>query len=315
MWVLQCSEIAMIDGVRHIRGFLAVARLGSFTRASIQLHVSQPALTVQLQQLESSLGVKLLDRNKRKVALTQAGEELLIPLECVLNDIESVMSSTRDVSRLNSAIVTVAAVPSVAASLLPYALRDFCRAYPTVSVHLKDSTGNLAELVKQGEVDFGVGGPFQQDSSINTETLYREPICMFAPKEHPLAGKPTITLRELVTHPLILPQRNSDLRDILEPVLQQRGLSLEQCHETSHLGTTVGMVNAGLGIAILPLRAIDCFHSTNVRCIRIVKPKMERRVVIATKIGRSLPPAAEKLIKILRQNVRKFHLSDRKRPI
>ena len=304
----------MLDGIRHIRGFLAVARLGSFTQASLELQVSQSALTVQIQQLETSLGVKLLDRNKRNVALTQAGEELLTPLERVYHDIESVMSTSHNLLE-HGAIVTVATVPSVAAGLLPRALCEFCRLYPTVSVHLKDSTGNLIDQLKRGEVDFGIGGPFRLDPSINAQTLYREPICIFTPKDHPLASRRTITLRELAEQPLILPQRNSDLRDILEPVLQDRGLSLQPFHETSHLSTTIGMVNAGLGIAVLPLRAIDSFHSSEVSCIQIVRPRLERRVLIATKVGRSLPWAAKKLIDILRETVRKLHLSHRRRPI
>jgi len=315
LFVLQYSKIQMIDGVRHIRGFLAVARLGSFTRASIELHVSQPALTVQVQQLENALGVTLLDRNKRKVALTQAGQDLLVPLERILTDVESIMTSSRDLAELRRGIVTVAAVPSLAATLLPRALCDFSRAYPGVSVRLKDSVGNLIELVRQGEVDFGVGGAIQRDRSVATQDLYTEPICVFAPMNHPLASKRTITLRELVEHPAILPQKHSSLRNILERALEQQRLSLRPFHETSHISTTIGMVNAGLGIAILPLRAIDCFLSANVRCIAIIKPTLERRVVIATKAGRSFSPAVEKLIEILHHTVQQLRLRDRKRAV
>ena len=80
----------MINDLRHIRAFLALARAGSFTRAAAELNMSQPTLTVQIQQLEGALGVKLFDRNKRHVALTQAGRDLLVPLERILIDVEAI---------------------------------------------------------------------------------------------------------------------------------------------------------------------------------------------------------------------------------
>ena len=85
----------MIHDLRHIRAFLTLARAGSFTRAAAELHMAQPTLTVQIQQLETAVGVKLFDRNKRHVALTQAGRDLLVPLERILVDIEAIATKTR----------------------------------------------------------------------------------------------------------------------------------------------------------------------------------------------------------------------------
>ena len=305
----------MIDGLRHLRGFLAVARLGSFTRASLELHVSQPALTVQVQQLEAALGVALLDRNNRKVALTRAGQELLIPIEHVLVDIESIMSHSRDLAGLRRGIVTVVAVPSLAATLLPLALCEFSQTYPGVSIRLRDSVGNLVNMVKDGDVDLGIGGTIQRDPSVTTQELYTEPICGFAPMNHPVAKKQMITLSELVEHPVIVPQEQSSLRMILERALEQQGLSFRPFHETSHISTTIAMVNAGLGIAVLPIRAIDCFLSKNVRCVAIRKPSLKRRVVILSKAGRSFSPAVSKLIEILHRRAHQFahHVSPRDR--
>src|SRR5262245_45143532 len=128
----------MIDGFRQVRAFLAVARLRSFVRAAAELHVSQPALTVQVQQLERELGVKLLERNNRNVALTQAGEDMLLPLERLLIDAESIMGRGRDLATLRRGVLTVAAVPTVASALLPPVLREFCAAYPGITVRVRD---------------------------------------------------------------------------------------------------------------------------------------------------------------------------------
>jgi LysR family carnitine catabolism transcriptional activator len=216
------------------------------------------------------------------------------------------MGASRDLAELRRGIVTVAAVPSLAATLLPRVVAEFSQSYPGVSVRLRDSGASLIELVKSGDVDLGVGGDTNRDPAVAIEDLYAEPICVFALPNHALAGLRSVTLEEVTKHPMILPQRHSSLRTILQRALDQRKLSFHRFHETSHLSTTIGMVNAGLGIAIMPLRAIDCFLSSSIRCIPIREPALERRVVIATKAGKSVSPAVQKLIEILHRAVREF---------
>src|SRR4029077_525799 len=118
------SETQMSRELRHIHALLEVARRGSFTRAAAELRVSQPALTVQVRQLEAQLGVSLFDRNKRRVALTQAGRDLVAPLERVIFDFESVIANTRDFVEHRRGIVAVSALPSIAAGLLPRAMKQ-----------------------------------------------------------------------------------------------------------------------------------------------------------------------------------------------
>jgi LysR family transcriptional regulator, carnitine catabolism transcriptional activator len=292
--------MAIIDGLRHLRSFITVARVSSFTRAARELNISQPALSVQIRQLENELGIALLDRNKRKVTLTEAGRELLGPLERIFMDVESIMSTGRDFAKLRRGIVTVAAVPTLAATLIPRALGDFSRAYPGISVRLRDSLGaSLAELVKDGDVDFAVGGEMPENPDVVTEHLFSERVCLFAPIKHALARKQIVTLRELATYPVILPEKHTSVRVLIERAFDQQKLSLRPLHETGHISTTMRMVNAGIGIAILPARAMECFLSTNIRCISITRPIIERHVVIAAKAGRSRSPAVQKFIEIL----------------
>lgn len=290
----------MIHGLRHIKGFLAVAHCGNFTRASIALGVSQPALTVQIQQLEESLGVTLLDRNKRTVTLTQAGEEMLAPLERLLADAEAIIGTGRDHAELRRGTVTVAAVPSLAATLVASSLALFCRAYPGISVRLRDSR-SIVELVKGGEADLGIGGDTQRDPSVAIEELYAEPICVFVPKTHPLAIRTFVPLADVAQYPVIMPQRQGSLRTILQRAIDQRRVHLKHFHETNHLTTTMGLVNAGLGVGILPRRALECFPASELACVPITDPPLERRVVIATRAGRSVSPAVQKLIETVRE--------------
>ena len=304
-FVLLYFEIQMIDGMRHIKAFLAVARLGNFTRASVELHVSQPALTVQIKQLESYLGVSLFDRTKRNVEITQTGRDLLVPLERILIDVESVRSATHDLGHLRRGLVTVAVMPSIAAKFLPLAISDFSKSYPGVSVRVRDVVaGNILQLVKEDEVDFGIGSQLRDDRDIVTQHLFTEQICVFAPVKHPLAYRRTASLRELANYPLIVTEKDTSVRWILERALEQHKLSLRALHETNHMSTAIGMVNCQLGVAILPLAARDCGPCAGIRCIPIRGPELTREIRIVARIGRSFSKASEKLIEILKSLAR-----------
>lgn len=298
---------AMIDGLRQVRAFLAVARLRSFVRAASELHVSQPALTVQVQQLEHTLGVKLLERNNRNVALTQAGEDMLLPLERLLIDVEAIMGRGRDLATLRRGILTVAAVPTVAAALLPQALRDFAAAYPGITVRVRDDVAaNFIDLVRSGAVDIGIGGQLPHDQTIATQDLFADPICVFAPARHRLARKRQVTLRDVVDEPLILPSCALSIRATLDGGLQQQGLWVRPIYETNHFSTAVGMVDAGLGVSLLPQIAYACYPAANVRCVPIANPAMKRRIVIAAKEGRQSSPAVERFVEILRRRTLEY---------
>jgi DNA-binding transcriptional LysR family regulator len=168
--------------------------------------------------------------------------------------------------------------------------------------------------VKSGEVDFGIGGDMHRDPMIKVEDLYVEPMCVFAPMTHPLAARRRVTLAQVAKYALILPQPPSSLRAILDRALEQQKLVLRPLHETSHLSTTIGMVNAGLGITILPLRAIECFHSSSIRCIEIYKPVIQRSVVIATRLEYTPSPAVKRLIEILHRRAKELPRGTGARP-
>ncbi|MFP5249533.1 MAG: LysR family transcriptional regulator, partial [Acidobacteriota bacterium] len=173
----------MIDDLRHIRAFLTAARTGNFTRAAVEMHISQSAFTVQIRQLEDALGVALFDRSKRRVALTSAGRELLVPLERVLVDVESIVSCTRELAGLRRGIVHVGVLPSMAVGLLPEAIRKFSQVHPGITVQVSDIVGEkLIEAVKKEEVDFGVGCRIRVDREIKTTPLFADRLCAFVPK-------------------------------------------------------------------------------------------------------------------------------------
>jgi LysR family carnitine catabolism transcriptional activator len=293
----------MTAELRHIAAFLAVARLSSFTRAAAVLRVSQPALTVQIKQLEEAFGVRLFDRDNRSVALTPAGRELVAPLERIMHDFETVAGHARDLAGHRRGLVTLAALPSIAAGLLPRAIRALSDRHDGIVVRVRDVTaGKIVDLVKSGEVDFGIGSVIRPDPDLTSQPLLSDRLCAFAPATHPIARKKRhITLRELSGYPLILTSHDSSVRQIVERALEQARLAAHVAQEATYMTTAIGMVRAGLGIAVLPESALAGDAADGIRAVAITTPQLRREISILTSAGRSLSPAAQKLIEVLRR--------------
>ena len=290
----------MIHDLRHVRAFLAAARHGNFTRAAMELHISQSAFTVQIRQLEDTLGVVLFDRSKRRVALTSAGRELLQPLERLIVEAESIVSRTRQLAGLRRGIVNVAALPTVAARLLPNAIKRFAKAYPGVAVQISDIVGErLIEAVKKEEVDFGIGSRIRADREISAKPLFADKLCAYAPTEHLLARQETVVLKDLATFPLIVTGKDSSVRELLEKSLKREKTTFRIAYETNYMTTAIGMVRAGLGIAILPESAVYLENAGEMRSLPIVRPTLSRKIEIIQRKDRSLSPAATRLVEII----------------
>lgn len=291
----------MLQGIRHIRAFLAVARLGSFTRAAAELHVSQPTLTVQIRQLEEALKVRLFDRNKRQVLLTQVGRDLLPSLAQVLTDLEVVISASQDLANLRRGSVSIATLPSVAAGLLPMTIRRFAASFPDVAVHVSDVVADrILQLVKAEEVDFGIGSRLGPDRDIDVVDFLSDQLCVFFPEDHPLAGLPHPTLRDVAAYPLILTARGTSVRTMVDRALEKEELEIALACETNYMSSAVGLVRAGLGVSILPESAVHAAACEGIRMAAIRTPGLTRKIGIIRKRNRSLSPAAESFVQVLK---------------
>lgn len=287
----------MIHDLRLIRAFLALARAGSFTRAASELHMSQPTLTVQIQQLETGLGVKLFDRNKRHVALTQAGRDLLVPLERILIDVEAIATNAEELLEHRRGLVTVAALPSVAAGLLPRAIKKLTEEYPGITVRVYDGVAStVAAMVRSGQVDFGISSQTYGDRELTSHVLMMDRLCAVVASNHPLARKRSMTLHELAKHPLILMVKDSSSRQIVDLAFDREGLVGNVAYETTYGTSVAGFTQAGLGIGILPesMAAPSRLHQ-----LRIRGEKLTRRIGIVMRAGRSLSPTADRLKRTL----------------
>lgn len=290
---------------KHIEAFLAVARLGHFTRAAAALQVSQPALTTHVRQLEETLGITLFDRNNRRVQLTQAGRDLVAPFERLSLDLASIVKHAHDLAAHRRGVILVAALPSVAAVVLPRVISALAEKHPAIVVRVRDAiAGRVLELVKSGEVDFGIGSLIRPDPEVVEEPLFTDRLCAFARLDHPLARRRSVRLRDLGVHPLILTGQDTSVRQIIERTLEQERLPVRVAQEATYMTTAIGMVRAGLGVAILPESALAAEAATpGLRMLTIRDPELTRQIGLLRRKERSLSPAAQRLVDLLRAAV------------
>ncbi|NIF28180.1 LysR family transcriptional regulator [Pantoea sp. Tr-811] len=288
----------MKNALQHIRAFLTVAQRGNFARAADDLHLSPSALTVQIRQLEGWLGVALLERSPRHVALTAAGREALPAMEKLLLDLGNIVNASQDLAAIRRGVVTVAALPSLCAGALPERLAVFRQGFPGIEVRLRDLVAErITERVRDGDVDFGLGVRAGLGHGLAFAPLLHDRLCLFVPTDHPLA-RGEVSLGDLDGQPMILTGRDSSVRAQIEQVFRDRGLVLRAAMEANYMSTVLALVRNGLGIALLPESADDGEQ----RLVRrqLDEPGLERELGVITRSESSLSPAALRLVECLK---------------
>ncbi len=280
--------------LRQIRGFLAIAQLGSFTKAASALNLSQPSLTVQIRQLEANLGLRLLDRNTRSANLTPVGRELLPTFRRILGELDTAVTGAKDIAAKKRGIVRLACLPSFAATVLPMAMAEFLARYPGIRFIIKDAVGRrIAALVKDEIVDFGVTAGEIADPELNVSELMEDRMHAIFPRDHPLARKRRITPALMAQYPLILMDEESTVRQVVEAGFAAAGLTAVPAFEATYMATAVGMVRAGLGITILPSTAVEASPTEQLASRPIKAAGFTRKIWAVRRSGRSLTPSAE----------------------
>jgi DNA-binding transcriptional LysR family regulator len=283
--------------LRQVRAFLTVARVGSFTRAAGLLHISQPALTVQIRKLEESLDTRLFDRTSRSVALTAMGRDLLPVLQRATEDLDAVLFNAHGISAGKRGVVRIAALPSFAASLLPAIILRSRRSNPALSFVVKDAIASrVNEMVRAEDVDIGLTGGDLSDAEIDVIHSGQDRLCLVYPSNHPIARRRKIAIQHLVEVPLVLTTTGTSVRATVDAAFARLGrLPMVAC-EATYMMTAVAMVRAGLGLSILPASARGIRAEPGLRARRIDDPSFVRSVAFIKKKGRTLPTAAQSFL-------------------
>ncbi|MBP7565299.1 MAG: LysR family transcriptional regulator [Burkholderiaceae bacterium] len=279
---------------RDLEAFLALADLHSFTRAAARCHLSQSAFSTRIASLEDALGARLFDRTTRSVELTQAGELFLESARRLHGDFREVVTDFRDHTSRRKGRVAVAALPSTASAWLPAVFARFHADNPGIKLTLHDVVSDAClALVRDGTVDFAIASRPPAGEDMEAHLLSEDRFCLVCHESHPLAAKATLKIRDLAPHGFIHLTRDSSVRQHLETAFHP--MQMNTVLQLDHLATVAGMVQAGLGITVVPELTLFQFTRPGlvVRPLRIAG--LFRSIYVVRRRGKSLSFAAAAL--------------------
>jgi DNA-binding transcriptional LysR family regulator len=243
--------------LRQLKVFDAVARHLNYTRAAEVLHLTQPAVSMQVKQLEESLGVALFEQLGKRIHLTEAGQEVLGYARTItqqLDELEAVLDGLKGVSggRLRIAVATTANY------VIPTLLGGFSRRYPDVTVAL-DVTNreSLLRQLAENTVDLVIMGRPPAELDVEAEPFMDNPLVVVAPPGHPLAGKKKIPLARLQEETFLVRESGSGTRMAMERFFNERGMRLKTGMEVGSNEAIKQSVQAGLGLGLLSRATIE----------------------------------------------------------
>ena len=287
--------------LRQLRVFIEVAKRQSFSRAGDGVGLTQSAVSRCVRELETEIGVKLIDRTTREVQLTDVGSNLVATLARLLTDLDDALREVRDIGEQRRGRVVVAASPTVACRLMPHIVAECGRQFPYVTLGLRDDVqSDVVRKIRSAEVDFGVIiGPFADDD-MESEVLMSDSFCVVVRADHPLAAREGAAWKDLDGEQLVMLDHASGSRPLIDAVLSEHGVNARIVQELRHPATVYGLVEAGVGISVLPWLALPLPQGSSL-VARPLTPRAERTVELVRRRDRSLSPAAEAVWGLIRQ--------------
>jgi len=241
---------------RQLRIFSEAARQSSFAEAARVLHLTPPAVSMQIKELESQVGLPLFERNGRQVQLTTAGEYVLVYARRILAGLKDAEDAVARLRKLEAGQLAIGMV-STAKYFLPRLLAEFRREHPAVEIKLV--TGNreqLVALLHGGDVDIAIMGRPPKELATRAEPFAAQPHVFVAPCGHPLAGQGTVLPQQLREQPFVMREAGSGTRAALEQFLEQQRVSLSIVMEMDSNETIKQAVMAGMGLSFLSLHTV-----------------------------------------------------------
>ncbi|GIM46485.1 HTH-type transcriptional regulator YtlI [Collibacillus ludicampi] len=289
--------------IRALKTFQTVVRLGSFQRAAEDLQYAQSTVTMQIQKLESELGVQLFERGK-KIRLTEAGRILNRQVTYILNDIEQLRQTMADIQSGETGNIRIGCMEPTASLRLPDILAQYCKARPKVQVTLEiGNTVTITERVYSGDLDIGICTAPDTDFGLNFEPLFVEELALLVPITHPLAKKEEMIAEDLRGERLVLTGRNCAYRRKLEHLLLEKGNSVYPIIQTSSIESIKRLVQVGCGIGIIPRVSVSSPPSGTV--LKSVQDlELDVTIGILHRFDEYVSPAMESMIHALRVSLK-----------
>jgi DNA-binding transcriptional LysR family regulator len=238
--------------------FKKVSETHSISRAAEKLLITQPAVSKQIKALEDELGERLFDRIGKKVYLTRTGEVLYSHVDRILRSVEEAKIAVKDMSADCSGELIIGTSDHISIHRLPDVLKSYINAFPKVDLKLRcHRSETILDMVNRNLVDLGVITLPHVSAHLVSKTIWNDPMSLVFLKSHPLASLRVIRLKDIVRYGMILPEPGTATRKMIDLAFSKKGLTPNVTMEVAYLETIKSLVRAGLGISVLPDKAVE----------------------------------------------------------
>lgn len=240
--------------------FCTVTETKSFSKTSRIVHLSQPAVSLQIQALEEFFGTKLFDRTKSVATLTPAGEVLYKHAKHVLEHYDDIQKEIGKITGMIKGGIAIGASTTLGNHVLPRVIIDFKKEHPKIKISMTvGNTKRISDLVASGLVDFGLAAGEITKSTVKSEPLLTDELVLIVPPMHPWAKSKGLSILDITREPFILREEGSGTRQTIEEFLSSHGIGIRDLHVALVLGSTESIkeaVEAGIGVSIISKWAI-----------------------------------------------------------
>lgn len=265
---------------RRLQVFHTVARLLSFTKAAETLHMTQPAVTFQVRQLEEHFNTRLFDRTHNRISLTDAGKRVYEYSDRIFELYSEMENAVREMTGDVSGVLMIGASTTIAEYMLPALLGDFKKKYPDVNVQLKVSNSDgIVHMVENNVIDLGVVESPVMNKNLVVEMCRVDQLVAVVAPQHPLAGSDAVTIGDLLDYPYICREEGSGTREVIADYMTGQGVSNGQVNLTMELGSPEaikGAVEAGMGVSILSFATVQKELKLGTLVALTLEPALER---------------------------------------
>lgn len=286
-----------------VQAFIAIADFGGFQKAAETLHVTQTAVTQRLRNLEDFLGVMLIERTTRSIALTTIGEDFLPQARRLLEELSSTLNEIRETGKAQRGDVAIACVPTVGIQYLPQIIQEYSARFPDNRIKILDhASSRVAEAVLRREAEFGINLAGSTHPELVSVPLLQDHFVLVCRDDHPLARRRSLTWAQIQPHALIFSGDVNGNRALLDSYLGDKSmnLSLKFQYEVQRSSTAVGLVASGIAAAIVPNLAIQKGSYPRLRIIKLKDPVISRQLALITRKAGHLSPAAQALYDMIK---------------
>lgn len=253
----SCARTVHTVNLHQLRIFYTVARLGSFSRAAEELRISQPSVSIQVADLERSLGADLFQQLGKRIYLTETGQVLEEYARRILALVDEAQAAMAEVKGFHRGRLAIGASNIPGTYLLPKILARYQERYPQITVTLDIANARrIQERILRNELDVGVVGWEVSAHNLTVQPFFDDELVLVAAPSHPIAGRGTISAKGLLDHRVILRERGSGTREATDQALREAGLVLSPTMELGSSEAVKEIVAAGLGVSILSRLAV-----------------------------------------------------------